>query len=118
MRLELSPAADADLTAIASSIARDNPPRALTFVDELEAACAKLLDFPQSVADRSEIRAGLRSKPHGNYVIFYSSATPSSGSIASCMVLAISRPHSRRTRPVQAGDRRTPHQYPKGRQPI
>lgn len=71
MRLELSPAADADLTAIASYIARDNPPRALTFVDELEAACAKLRDFPQSGADRSEIRAGLRSRLHGNTVIFY-----------------------------------------------
>lgn len=71
MRLELSPAADADLIAIASFIARDNPPRALTFVDELEAVCGKLLDFPRSGADRSEIRAGLRSRPHGNYVIFY-----------------------------------------------
>lgn len=72
MRLEFSPAADADLVAIASFIARDNVPRAVAFVDELEAACAKLIDFPNSGVARSEIRAGLRSKPHGSYVIFYS----------------------------------------------
>lgn len=72
MRLEFSPAADADLVAIASFIARDHVPRAVTFLDELEAACAKIVDFPLSGVARSEIRAGLRSKPHGSYVIFYS----------------------------------------------
>jgi toxin ParE1/3/4 len=46
MRLEFSPAADADLVEIASFIARDNVPRAVNFVDELEAAYAKLIDFP------------------------------------------------------------------------
>ena len=72
MRLEFSPAADADLVAIASFIARDNIPRAITFVNELEAACFKLADFPFSGVARHEIRAGLRSKPYGSYVIFYS----------------------------------------------
>ena len=71
MRLEFSPTAEADLIAIASFIARENPPRAVTFVDELEGTCAKILDFPRSGVDRSEILAGLRSKPHGSYVIFY-----------------------------------------------
>ena len=71
MRLEFSPAADADLVEIASFIARDNVPRAVTFIDELEAACAKLVDFPHSGVARSDLRAGLRSKPHGSYVIFY-----------------------------------------------
>ena len=46
MHLSFSPAADADLTDIASFIARDNVDRALTFIDELQAACTKLLDFP------------------------------------------------------------------------
>ena len=71
MRLEFSPAADADLVDIASFIARDNVPRAITFVDELEAACGKLVDYPHSGVARSDIRAGLRSKPYGSYVIFY-----------------------------------------------
>lgn len=72
MKLEFSPASEADLVEIASFIARDNPERALTFVDELEGACAKLLDFPQSGVARPDIRQGLRSKPHG--LIFYSVA--------------------------------------------
>jgi toxin ParE1/3/4 len=72
MRLEFSPAANADLVDIASFIARDNVPRAITFVDELEAACARLIDFPESGVARPDLRVGLRSKPHGSYVIFYS----------------------------------------------
>lgn len=72
MRLEFSPAADADLVEIASFIARDNVPRAVSFVDELEAACAKLIDFPLSGVARPDIRVGLRAKLHGSYVIFYS----------------------------------------------
>jgi len=74
MRLEFSPAAQADLVEIAMFIARDNPPRALTFVDELEASCAKLLDYPLSGVARPEIRDGLRSRPHGSYIIFYTVA--------------------------------------------
>lgn len=72
MCLEFSPAADTDLVEIASFIARDNVLRAITFVDELEAACVKLVDYPHSGVVRSDIRAGIRSKPHGSYVIFYS----------------------------------------------
>jgi toxin ParE1/3/4 len=76
MRLEFSPAADVDLVEIASFIARDNVPRAITFIDELEAACAKLVDYPHSGVARSDLRAGIRSKPHGSYVIFYSVLEP------------------------------------------
>lgn len=72
MRLEFSPAADTDLVEIASFIARDNIPRAATFIDELEAACTRLVDFPHSGVARSDLRADLRSKPYGSYVIFYS----------------------------------------------
>ncbi|MFC5342922.1 type II toxin-antitoxin system RelE/ParE family toxin (plasmid) [Brevundimonas staleyi] len=71
MRLEVSPAAETDLIEIASFIARDNPPRALTFVDELEAACTRLVDHPHSGVARSDLRPGLRSRPYGSYVIFY-----------------------------------------------
>ncbi|WBQ17716.1 type II toxin-antitoxin system RelE/ParE family toxin [Sphingobium yanoikuyae] len=71
MRLEFSPAAETDLTEIASFIARDNVPRAISFVDELQSACEALLDFPQSGTARHDIREGLRSRPHGSYVIFY-----------------------------------------------
>ena len=71
MRLEFSPAAESDLVEIARFIAEDNGPRALSFVDELEGACAVLVDHPLAGTPRTEIRAGLRSKPHGRYVIFY-----------------------------------------------
>ena len=71
MHLSFSPAADADLTDIASFIARDNVARALTFIDELQAACTKLLDFPGSGTVRSELRPDLRSRVYGSYVIFY-----------------------------------------------
>lgn len=72
MRLEFSPAADADLVEIASFIARDNVPLAVTFIDELEAACTRLVDFHHAGASRSDLRADLRSMSHGSYVIFYS----------------------------------------------
>jgi len=72
MQLEFSPAAEEDLVEIASFIARDNPKRAMSFVDELEGACIKLLDYPNSGAMRGDLRVGLRSRPHGSYVIFYS----------------------------------------------
>ncbi|MCY1669536.1 type II toxin-antitoxin system RelE/ParE family toxin [Novosphingobium sp. SL115] len=55
MRLKFSPAADADLVEIASFIARDNVPRAVTFIDELDAPSAKLGDFPASGGARSDI---------------------------------------------------------------
>jgi len=71
MRLEFSPAAESDLVEIARFIAEDNVPRALSFVDELEGACSVLVDHPFAGSARTEIRAGLRSKPHGRYVIFY-----------------------------------------------
>lgn len=72
MHLQFSPAAEADLVDIAAFIARDNVPRAFTFVDELESACARLADFPESGSARFDLRPGLRSRPHGSYVIFYS----------------------------------------------
>jgi toxin ParE1/3/4 len=71
MRLEFSPAAESDLAEIARFIAEDNVSRAMSFVDELEGACSVLLDHPLAGTARTEIRAGLRSKPHGRYVIFY-----------------------------------------------
>lgn len=71
MRLEVSPAAEEDLVEIAGYIARDNPSRALIFVDELEQACGRLVDHPLSGVDRSDLRRGLRSRPYGSYVIFY-----------------------------------------------
>lgn len=73
-RLEFSPEATADLADIGGYIARDNPERARTFVDELEARCAGLIEYPDTGRARADLAPGLRSKPHGDYLIFY---TPS-----------------------------------------
>lgn len=74
-RLEFSPEAAADLADIAGYIARDNPKRARTFVDELEAHCAGLIEYPDTGRTRPELAPGLRSKPHGHYLIFYTPGT-------------------------------------------
>lgn len=72
MKVRLAAEAEADLERIADTVARDNPPRALTFVQELRAACLGLADFPERFplvprhADR-----GVRRRVHGNYLVFY-----------------------------------------------
>jgi toxin ParE1/3/4 len=70
-RLELSPEAEADLFDIADYIARDDPLRARSFVDELEARCTSLTDYPDAARARPELAPDLRSIPHGRYIIFY-----------------------------------------------
>ena len=72
MKVRLTAEAEADLERIADTIARDNPPRAVTFVQELRAACLGLAEFPERFplvphyADR-----GVRHRVHGNYLVFY-----------------------------------------------
>ena len=72
MNVRLTAEAEADLERIADTIARDNPPRALTFVHELRAACLGLAEFPERFplvpryADH-----GVRHRVHGNYLVFY-----------------------------------------------
>lgn len=71
MRLEFSPESQIDLMEIAAFIARDNPARARSFVDELEADCARLTTQPGLGAPRPELGDGVRMRPHGRYLIFY-----------------------------------------------
>ena len=69
--LRFSPEGEADLTAIADYIARDDVDQARRFIDGLEQSCAGLTDYPESGTPRPELAPDLRSKPHGRYVIFY-----------------------------------------------
>jgi len=71
LKLDFAPEAEADLIDIAGYIGRDNPARARTFIDELEARCTALLDFPDKGRERPELADNLRSIPHGRYVIYY-----------------------------------------------
>ncbi len=70
-QLEFSPEATTDLAEIGVYIAKDNPARARSFVDELESRCAGLTEYPEAGRARPELAPDLRSKPHGDYLIFY-----------------------------------------------
>ena len=72
MIVEITAEAERDLETIGDWVARDNPARAASFVDELLAACLDLGDFPDRfpVAPRYEGH-GVRHRVHGNYLIFY-----------------------------------------------
>ena len=72
MNVHLSAEAEADLEAIGDDIARDNPRRALSFVQDLRAKCLALADMPQGfpLVPRYE-RHGIRRRVDGNYLIFY-----------------------------------------------
>ena len=70
-RLEFSPESQLDLIEIAAFIAQDNPARAKSFVDELEADCDRLITQSGIGAPRPELGEGVRVLPHGRYLIFY-----------------------------------------------
>jgi toxin ParE1/3/4 len=70
-RLLLSPRAAADLEDIAEYIARDNPERAATFVDELEAKCRAVAAAPDIYPARPDLAPGLRMAVHGRYLVLF-----------------------------------------------
>lgn len=73
MRVVISEAAEAELEKIGDHIAKDNPRRAVTFVDELQEAALSLAEYPEAyqLISRYE-RYGYRRRPYGLYVIIYS----------------------------------------------
>jgi len=72
MIVHLSGEAEQDLERIADYIALDNPPRAVSFLQELRAKCLALDDMPERfpLVPRYEA-SGVRHSVHGNYLIFY-----------------------------------------------
>ena len=61
-----------DLEEIRAWIARDNPGRANSFVDELIAACEGLAEFPlQFPLARFRTRRAVHQRPYGKYLILY-----------------------------------------------
>ena len=75
MKVVLSSRAVADLARIAGFIARDNPARAVTFVDELRETARRLADLPHGfpLVPRYE-RYGIRRRSWKSYGILYSVA--------------------------------------------
>jgi len=72
MNVRLTAEAERDLETIAERIAEDNPPRALSFLEELRPKCLNLADFPDRFAlvPRYE-QHGVCHCAHANYLIFY-----------------------------------------------
>lgn len=85
MRVRLSSEAREDLFTIGDYIARENPPRAQSFVAELAAKCAGLGEMPKAhpLVPRYA-QNGIRRRVHGNYQIFYRTDDPKSSLSASC----------------------------------
>lgn len=72
MIVDLSALAERDLEHIGDWIARDNPARAVTFIEEIRRACIDLEAFPERfpLVPRYESQ-GVRHRANGNYLIFY-----------------------------------------------
>lgn len=78
MNVIITDEARADLLRIGEYIARDNPGRAVTFVQELLGRCRALTDLPRAfpLVPRYE-HTGVRRRPYGEYLIFYRVGTRS-----------------------------------------
>lgn len=71
MPCEISLLAEADLREIGDYIARDNPKRAESFIDELLAHGEKIAAMPTAYVAREELAPGLRTCAHQRYIIFF-----------------------------------------------
>jgi toxin ParE1/3/4 len=72
MNVRFSRQARADLANIAGFVAKDNPARADSFTDELEASSLALSQMPNAFqVFGSRNGQEVRQKPHGSHVILY-----------------------------------------------
>lgn len=67
----LSPDVIPDLEAITEFIMRDNPPRALSFADELIAKFDVIAERPESFPLLDGLRWPVRSALHGSYRVLF-----------------------------------------------
>lgn len=70
-KLVILPAARADLIEIGDFIALDNPPRAVSFMADIETKIVEIGERPGSFQRRDDLHPGLRHAPHGRYLIFF-----------------------------------------------
>lgn len=72
MIIRITRAATSDLEAIGDYIARRNPGRAVSFIQELRRACLDLADHPEAFPVPSRYaHLHVRRRVHGAYLIFY-----------------------------------------------
>jgi toxin ParE1/3/4 len=67
----LRPRAVEDLEQIAEFIARDDPARALSFIDELITVCGRIGEAPRGFPRRDDLATGLRQAVHGRYLLLF-----------------------------------------------
>lgn len=67
----LRPKALSDIESIGDFIAMDNPGRAVSFVDELFAACERICEHSRAFTRRDDLAPGLRQAIHGRYLILF-----------------------------------------------
>ena len=72
MTYRLRPKALEDLETIGDYIAADNPVRAVSFINEIEAVCARIARQPRACRRRDDLAEGLRQAVHGRYLILFS----------------------------------------------
>jgi toxin ParE1/3/4 len=71
MQCFFSPLAEIDLEEIGDFIARDNPARAVSFIQEIKEKCQKITEAPEAFPLRLDIMNGLRMVSFRSYLIFY-----------------------------------------------
>ena len=71
MLVSFTPEARADLREIALRIAERSPVRAFTYVDEIEAHCLRIGDFPHAGPPRPQWGVDIRITIHGRYLIVH-----------------------------------------------
>jgi len=71
MRIEFSESIETDLEAIAEYIARDNPRRAVTFLQDIRAELQRIGDGPLRYQLRPELGDDARLGVVGRYVILF-----------------------------------------------
>ncbi|MEQ1835271.1 MAG: type II toxin-antitoxin system RelE/ParE family toxin [Candidatus Nitrotoga sp.] len=71
-QLEFAEWARKDLLEIARYIARDNPQRARSFVNELRQQCTLLVEQRELGVARPDLAEDLRQLPYERYLIFFS----------------------------------------------
>jgi toxin ParE1/3/4 len=67
----LRPRAVEDLNEIADFITRDNPARAVSFIEELIAVCEHIGESPRGFPRRDDLAKGLRQAVHGRYLLLF-----------------------------------------------
>ena len=71
MKLGISPLAEQDMEAIGDYIARDNPVRAVSFVEDLYQQCLMIAESPAIYRERPELGLSVRSCSYGRYLIVF-----------------------------------------------